>query len=138
MLDQISHSLKSATEIQTDGTECQLAQAESFKLCCKHPQAVQICHCFTYALLLLYITNALILGSSPCSSPFTNNITNITVLNSLACCDWQNLLILFPKTILCLTFLHILMHADNKRVSSTFRVLGQKRKKISHIMYSPK
>lgn len=38
---------------------------------------------------------------------FTNNITYIIVLDSLACYNWHSLFILLPRNILCLTFFHI-------------------------------
>lgn len=115
--------------------------AQSSHLCWKHPHVVKIWHFFNYlSLSFLVYCKYLIMGFPPCSPQFTNNITNTIVLNSLACCNWHNLFILLPRNVLCLTFLHILIHIDNKGSLAlfAFQIRKGNKKEVSHIVYTPK
>ena len=131
MLNQISHSLKSATEIHTDTVECQLARhkapsfVENIQMQWKYDISLNI----VLSLFLWFIANILNMGFLPRSLLFTNNITNIIVLNFLDCYNWHNVYSSSKNCFMSNLSSYSVMYTGNQRFSSSFCVSGWKRKK---------
>lgn len=105
MPNQISQSQRSSVAVHTDRRMPTGSK----------PAENIVCERDSFKYLSGSVASILIMGFPPRCTGFANNITDIIVLNSMACSNWHNLFILLPRNVLCLSlFPPVVMRIDNK------------------------